>query len=291
MTDTPNKMLYEFAELDIKLFNSVPEIEDAIKKEIIQTEVVLDIGPGIYPSNFFVPKFQVLIEPCDEYVQILKTRFEDAKDVLVLNSDALTIAKAISDLSVDSIFLLDVIEHLEKDDGIELITELKRIVREQIVVFTPLGFMPQHVEIDRRDRWGLSGGDFQEHKSGWLPSDFGIDWKFLICENFHLVDADDQRLERPFGAFYALFQKNSEVTPSAIYDQTFFKETPKDAEISKLKSSLLRFSIEIQKHEEEIESLQQEILSIKESTSWKITEPIRNFADFLRKFRVKKCHY
>jgi len=283
LTDNRNKTKTEFAQLDIKLFGSVPEIEDAIKKEVIQTEVVLDIGPGIYPSNFFVPKFQVLVEPCDEYVQILKTRFEDARDVLVLKSDALTIVKAISDLSVDSIFLLDVIEHLEKDDGIELIIELKRIVREQIVVFTPLGFMPQHIEPDLRDRWGLSGGGFQEHKSGWLPADFGIDWKFLICENFHLVDADDQILEKPFGAFYALFQKNNEMTPRAIYNQTFFKETPKDAEISQLKGSLLRSEEDSHKYEEEIKFLQQEILSIKESTSWKITEPIRNLKSFFKK--------
>jgi hypothetical protein len=182
-----------------------------VKNLIKETEVILDIGPGIYPFNAFVPKLHILIEPWSEYVEILKSRFTGDHGALIIKNDGLSFTKTLSDNSVDSSILVDVIEHMDKDIGFELIEELERITREQIVIFTPLGFMPQHVSNDKSDRWGLSGGELQQHLSGWTPEDFGLGWNFYICKKFHEFDDDGNPMDKPFGAFYAIkmFQAKS----------------------------------------------------------------------------------
>ena len=42
------------------------------------------------------------------------------------------------DASVDSVFALDVIEHMEKDDGLKFLREAERVARCQVMIFTPL---------------------------------------------------------------------------------------------------------------------------------------------------------
>ena len=271
----------------ITYFDTPTELMEAIGRKVLSTEIVLDVGPGIYPSNFFVPKFQILIEPWLEYVNILQKRFENQKDVIIFHSDGLGLLKKFSDQSVDSIFLLDVIEHLGKEEGLQLIEEMKRVSRQQIVIFTPLGFMPQHRENDNKDRWGLHGGEYQEHKSGWEPSDFSVEWEFYICEKFHEVDEFEEKLDEPFGAFYAVFnQRTLKQSSGKPYEGSFFKETPKDAEISRLSELLRKANNEIHENVTDIERLKHEnvtdiarlkleIETIYNSTSWTVTKPIR----------------
>ena len=185
-------------------FDSPSELLTAIEAIIKETEVVIDIGCGIRPMHYFRPKIHFLVEPCPEYADILCRYYADNKGVLILRADALTALRQFSDNSVDSIFMLDVIEHMEKDDGLKVIIELERIAREQIVIFTPLGFMPQHSEPGDCDAWGLSGSSFQEHHSGWEPSDFPSTWSFYSCKEFHTTDHRGKSLDQPFGAFFAV---------------------------------------------------------------------------------------
>jgi hypothetical protein len=118
--------------------------------------------------------------------------------------------------SVDSVFALDVIEHLEKADGLRFLQQAERVARRQIVIFTPLGFFPQSYEDpDKPDRWGMQGGYWQTHRSGWLPEDFSEDWELVCFESYHLVDQDEQPLEKPFGAIWA-FRNLSDTTPRKI---------------------------------------------------------------------------
>lgn len=176
----------------------------AVKSGVLETEVVLDLGCGIVPSNFFRPKLHILVEPWEEYANVLAFRYQGDKSVLILKAGALEAIAQFQSNSVDSIFLLDVIEHLEKADGMRLLNEMERVARQQIVVFTPLGFMPQHLDLNEKDAWGLAGGEMQLHRSGWLPSDFAGDWTFYVCERYHTVDFRGAPLEREYGAFYAV---------------------------------------------------------------------------------------
>lgn len=173
-------------------------------KAIRETEVVADIGCGIVPMTYFRPKLHFMIEPWKEYSDILSYRHQYDKSVTILRLGALEALRAFGDKSIDSIFMLDVIEHLPKDMGFDVIAECERVAREQIVLFTPLGFMPQHMQHGESDGWGLSGTGMQEHLSGWTPEDFGPAWSFYVSEDFHQVDFKREQLERTYGAFFAI---------------------------------------------------------------------------------------
>jgi hypothetical protein len=64
--------------------------------------------------------------------------------------------------------------------------------------------MPQHMESNQTDGWGLSGASVQEHLSGWEPKDFGPEWSFYVCDDFHQVDFKGDRLQSTHGAFFAI---------------------------------------------------------------------------------------
>lgn len=154
--------------------------------------------------NYFRPKLHLLVEPWKEYSNILSYRYAEDKSVVILRTGALEALNEFADNSVDSIFLLDVIEHLDKEEGKQVISDAERVACEQIVVFTPLGFMPQEMEGEDADGWGLSGSTVQEHQSGWAPEDFNSNWSFYICNDFHGVNFKGERLEETYGAFFAV---------------------------------------------------------------------------------------
>lgn len=174
-------------------------------RRLEHTSVVLDIGCGIQPQRYVLPQVHICCEPFSQYIEVLqeKIRHENDRTYVVLNStwsDAVNLFPA---KSVDTVFLNDVIEHLEKDEALALLAATERIARRQMAVFTPLGFMPQQ-HPDGKDAWGLDGGSWQEHKSGWQPEDFDASWDIYASKVFHLTDSMGTVLDQPFGALWAI---------------------------------------------------------------------------------------
>lgn len=186
------------------ILDSAQALENAATEAIAHTDVVLDIGCGIRPMTRFEPKVHLCLEPFDPYTAILQRRFARAPGVVPLKIGALEGLALLPDRSVDSIFLLDVIEHMPKEHGVSVLRHCERVARRQIVVATPLGFMPQVHEAGEMDGWGVSHNKLQDHLSGWEPDDFDEGWRFLLCPTYHTADAKGQRLEKPFGSFYAI---------------------------------------------------------------------------------------
>jgi hypothetical protein len=220
-------------------FESPVEFLAAVGKAVKETEVVIDIGCGIVPMNYFRPQLHLMVEPWREYSDILSYGYAGDKGVIVIRAGALEALEQFGNNSVDSIMLLDVIEHLGKDEGLKVIHESERVAREQIVIFTPLGYMPQHMESGQADGWGLGGSTVQEHRSGWDPKDFDEAWTFYICENFHRTDFKGEALDRTHGAFYAIrnFEAKSIAKPEKFDD--FRRWLPVERELNALKRDYL----------------------------------------------------
>jgi hypothetical protein len=64
----------------------------------------------------------------------------------------------------DCVVALDVIEHLSKEDGHQLLLDMERIAAKKVLLFTPNGFLPQRGH----------KGDLQEHLSGWEPLEMRV---------------------------------------------------------------------------------------------------------------------
>lgn len=173
-----------------------------------QVDIILDIGCGIRPQQLVRPMTHICCEPCSQYVAHLQAVVAASFDrsYLILNAGWREAVQLFPAGSVDTVFLIDVIEHLDKEEARELLQLTIRLARRQIAVFTPLGFIPQS-HCDGKDAWGLDGGAWQEHKSGWSPKDFGDGWEIFLSDPFHLADNMGNPLAEPFGAFWAIMTK------------------------------------------------------------------------------------
>lgn len=64
--------------------------------------------------------------------------------------------------SFDVAICVEVIEHLDKTDGIELLRQMEEIASRQVIIMTPWGYFPMK---EREDNPYLT------HRSGWLPQE------------------------------------------------------------------------------------------------------------------------
>lgn len=216
------------------------------KDELVPTAVarlrsahtLLEIGPGIQPQTFIPAMVHVCVEPFTPYAETLSAAHPD---YLVLNCTWEQALEVLLPGSVDTVILMDVIEHLEKADGRALLDATIPLARRQVVIHTPLGFLAQG-EDEEKDAWGMNGVDWQIHRSGWLPEDFP-GWDIVVCERFHLHDAYGRQLDPPPGAFFAILDRGEGHSPEPL---------------NELVSSLVR-------QDQELRS----------STSWRITRPVR----------------
>jgi len=140
-------------------------LEDRESKEILNrlkpTKRILDVGCGIRPCPVFACE-HICLEPYEKYIEILED-WKANSEVKIIHG---TIDRIVEiEPSDTTILLLDVIEHLFKEDGIRFLPLIEKF--EQAVIFTPLGFKEQTT-----DAWGLKGDIWQTHRSGWLEDDF-----------------------------------------------------------------------------------------------------------------------
>ena len=169
-------------------------------------EVCLDIGPGLRPQRLLKCPVHLLVEPYLPYVEKLVVAYPNKP---VLCQEGLNYLRGAFAKTVDTVFLLDVIEHVEKADGNQLLEHALRVARKQVIVFTPLGFMPQHyTEIG--DEWGnVQHSELQNHRSGWLPEEF-VNAVHVVCEDYHHLG------EQVFGAFYSIIDATIERKPRLV---------------------------------------------------------------------------
>ncbi|MBS3946393.1 MAG: glycosyltransferase family 2 protein, partial [Melioribacter sp.] len=180
------------------------QLFETVRENILEANIVGDIGCGIRPQNFINPMYHLCIDPHKQYLDYIKEKNTSHNNFSYINLDWEKALSAFPKNSIETIFLLDIIEHVDKNRAIELIKKTEELVTKQIIVFTPLGFIEQNHETEK-DAWGLNGGKWQEHKSGWLPEDFGSGWQFFVCEDFHTHDNEGKEYETPRGAFFAIY--------------------------------------------------------------------------------------
>ena len=146
-----------------------------------EVDTLLDIGPGIRPQVLVSARWQIRVEPCEEYALWLMERGHMVMPTTGVQ--ALQYADEIN-ATMDTVVALDVLEHMEREEGVEFIRRALRIAQQQVIIFTPLGFLPQPESKDGRDAWGMSGQEWQRHRSGWKPDDFP-GWRIVVLPKFH----------------------------------------------------------------------------------------------------------
>ena len=136
-------------------------VQYLLLRELVDCSSVLDLGCGrhsmvpIIPSSIDTVGVE-LFEP--HYLEaVAKGRHKK-----YIRHDIRTVE--FPDRSFDAVVMLDVLEHLTKEEGEDLLRKMSRWARKKVVIFTPNGFLHQE-EYD--------GNPYMEHRSGWTSAEMG----------------------------------------------------------------------------------------------------------------------
>ena len=127
--------------------------------------------------------------------------------------------------SFDAVLLVDVIEHLGREDGEDLLLRAESWARKRVVVKSPNGFFEQAT---------LGDNPYQVHKSGWTVADmtgrdyraFGMaGWKGVRSDRDAGAEDDEQSLCRTIRwrprPFWLMFSALSQVITYYVPEQSF----------------------------------------------------------------------
>jgi SAM-dependent methyltransferase len=132
-----------------------PTLDYCLQKELADCESVLDLGCGPssplqYCQNV---KHSVGVEAFGPYLEKAKEKKTHTE----------FLGKKIEEVdfpenSFDAVIMIEVLEHLPKDAGLEILKRAEKWARKKVVVTCPNGFLPQKE---------LDGNPMQKHLSGW----------------------------------------------------------------------------------------------------------------------------
>lgn len=124
---------------------------------------VLDVGCGLsLKSKFLAPRIIVGVDIYEPYLKAI----ESSVPYVVVKYDVRKLKDIFLADSFDVVYAIDIIEHLERKDSLDLINQCKKIARKALVIETPNGYIPQDIDI-----LGYGAHKYQTHRSGWGVKD------------------------------------------------------------------------------------------------------------------------
>src|SRR5512133_1700927 len=130
-----------------------------LRKALQGCDSALDIGCGGTSPMRFVRGLRVT--GVDGYPPALEEARKNGTHDEYIPGNVTRLAEAFPNRKFDACVALDLIEHLQKEDGHRLFDEMERLARKRVVIATPNGFLPQKSR----------NGDLQEHLSGWTAEE------------------------------------------------------------------------------------------------------------------------
>jgi 2-polyprenyl-3-methyl-5-hydroxy-6-metoxy-1,4-benzoquinol methylase len=137
-----------------------PPYWQEVLRAVGPAKTVLDVGCGA-DSPLARGRFERLVGVDAFPGAVAAARARGAHDE-VHEHDVRRLDELFAPGSFDAVVAVDLLEHLEPDEGATLLDSLQRLARRRVVVFTPNGF----VEQGERD-----GNPFQMHRAGWTPAE------------------------------------------------------------------------------------------------------------------------
>jgi len=135
---------------------------DSIQKHVRRNDIVLDLGCGIMQATSDTMSSGSLscstilgVDIVEKYIDVIKKKYP----TIVCS---VTNTSIFSDRSFDVVLCIDVLEHLDLKDALYLISEMKRIARRSVIVYTPREFHSNEENED--DAWGMGSNPYQLHR-------------------------------------------------------------------------------------------------------------------------------
>ncbi len=138
-------------------------------------KTVLDLACGIsLKSQYVDADIRVGLDIYKPYLENIE--LENNVPHVLINADIMGIDELFLPKSFDLVLLLDIVEHLEKEQSLKLIKMAEEIAKVAVVIETPNGYIPQDMDI-----LGYGGHTFQTHRCGWEPEELiNMEYKIVI---------------------------------------------------------------------------------------------------------------
>lgn len=133
-----------------------------LRKELKGVKSVLDVACGASSPLGAIKKTFYSVGVDIFKPSIIKSKKARIHDEYKLG-DVLQLTAFLKKKSFDAVVGLDIIEHLEKQQGYKLLKQMELLAKKKVIILTPYGFTQQHP---------YDKNPYQIHKSGWYPSDF-----------------------------------------------------------------------------------------------------------------------
>lgn len=120
---------------------------------------VLDVACGLSLKSKFIPtQIRVGVDIYDKYFE----HIESEVPYVVIKYDVRKLNEIFMPKSFDLVIALDIIEHLEKKESLDMIAQCEKLARRAVILETPKGYVPQNIDIQ-----GHGGHVYQTHRCGW----------------------------------------------------------------------------------------------------------------------------
>jgi cyclopropane fatty-acyl-phospholipid synthase-like methyltransferase len=154
-----------------KLAYSNNELLEYLKVTIEPGSSLLDLGCG--PKLYSDPFKNI----CKKITTI--DAWESVEPDIVADLETVDLISVLKGENFDYVLMIDFIEHLNKQAGLQLIENVKTITNKKIILLTPLEEIwdDNHKNVNDPSLW-CYGNKFDLHKSLWHITDFS-DWEQL----------------------------------------------------------------------------------------------------------------
>lgn len=120
---------------------------------------ILDVACGLSLKSKFIPaKIRVGVDIFEKYFE----HIEADVPFVVIKYDVRKLHEIFLPKSFDLVIALDIIEHLEKEESLDMIKQCEKIARKAVILETPSGYIPQNLDI-----LGYGGHEYQTHRCGF----------------------------------------------------------------------------------------------------------------------------
>lgn len=145
-----------------------------------RVSTILDVACGLSLRSKFIPAdVRVGVDIYDEYFKHIEAEVPYA----VVKHDVRNLSDIFMPKSFDLVIALDIVEHLEKEEALEMIRQCEEIAKIAVIIETPEGYIPQDIDI-----LGHGGHKYQTHRSGWEVDEFKKMGYNVITRPYEMTD-------------------------------------------------------------------------------------------------------
>lgn len=125
---------------------------------------ILDAACGLSLKSKYIPaQIRVGVDAYPEYFK----HIESDVPYVVIQYDIRKLREIFQPKSFDLVIALDVMEHLLKEESLDVLRQCEEIAKKAVIIETPQGYLPTNMDIT-----GHGGHEWQTHRSEWQPEEF-----------------------------------------------------------------------------------------------------------------------